>query len=58
MTKLTLRPGKLESLKQGKKDVSEMRKGTECGMSFDDWSDVAVGDKIQAFEEIREKRRL
>ncbi|OAA59836.1 mitochondrial translation initiation factor [Niveomyces insectorum RCEF 264] len=50
--------GKLEALKQGKKDVSEMRKGTECGMSFEDWGEMAVGDKIQAYEEIREKRRL
>ncbi|KIH93451.1 translation initiation factor IF-2 [Sporothrix brasiliensis 5110] len=50
--------GKLETLKHGKKEVSEMRKGTECGMSFEEWEDIEVGDKIQAYEEIREKRRL
>ncbi|EFX04229.1 mitochondrial translation initiation factor [Grosmannia clavigera kw1407] len=50
--------GKLESLKQGKKDASEMRKGTECGISFDGWGDFAAGDTIQAYEEIREKRTL
>jgi translation initiation factor IF-2 len=50
--------GKLDTLKHGKKDVSEMRKGTECGMSFEEWEDIEVGDRIQAYEEIREKRRL
>jgi translation initiation factor IF-2 len=50
--------GKLESLKNVKKDVSEMRKGTECGMMFQDFQDFLPGDKIQAFEEIIEKRYL
>jgi translation initiation factor IF-2 len=35
-----------------------MRKGTECGISFGEWGEIEVGDKIQAYEEIREKRRL
>lgn len=46
------------TLKHGKKEVGEMRKGSECGMSFEEWDDIEVGDKIQAYEEIREKRRL
>ncbi|KUI58226.1 Translation initiation factor IF-2, mitochondrial [Cytospora mali] len=50
--------GKLDSLKQGKKDVSEMRKGTECGMSFEEYEDFEVGDIIQMYEEIQEKRYL
>ena len=50
--------GKLETLKQGKKDATEVHKGGECGMSFLEWDDVAAGDKIQAYEEIREKRTL
>ena len=41
-----------------KKDVSEMRKGSECGMSFDDWTDFKVDDQIQTYEEIVEKRSL
>ncbi len=36
----------------------EMRKGSECGMSFEDWQDVKPGDKIQEYDEIREKRHL
>lgn len=35
-----------------------MRKGTECGMGFTNWQDFMVGDTIQSYEEIREKRKL
>lgn len=50
--------GKLDSLKHGKKDATEMRKGTECGLSFENWGDFQAGDQIQAYEEITEKRHL
>jgi translation initiation factor IF-2 len=48
----------LSSLKNVKKDVSEMKKGSECGMGFDDWFEFQVGDQIQAYEEKHEKRYL
>ncbi|KAK5625436.1 hypothetical protein RRF57_001152 [Xylaria bambusicola] len=48
--------GKLETLKHVKKDVMEMRKGTECGMGFEDFQDLKVGDQIQAYEEVRTAR--
>lgn len=35
-----------------------MRKGTECGMSFEDFEDIKVGDIIQLYEDITEKRYL
>ncbi|KAK2870564.1 hypothetical protein FQN49_003093 [Arthroderma sp. PD_2] len=50
--------GALSSLKNVKKDVTEMRKGTECGMAFEDWTDFAVGDEIQTYEIVHEKRSL
>ncbi|EXJ89713.1 translation initiation factor IF-2 [Capronia epimyces CBS 606.96] len=50
--------GTLTSFKNIKKDVTEMRKGSECGMGFENWEDFQVGDQIQSFEEIREKRTL
>lgn len=50
--------GVLSSLKNVKKDVQEMRKGTECGMGFDDWEEFEVGDQIQTYEEKVEKRTL
>ncbi|CAK7266730.1 translation initiation factor IF-2 [Sporothrix epigloea] len=54
----TIYDGKLVSLKIGKKDVDEMRKGGECGLMFEGFDELEIGDKIQAYEEIREKRRL
>lgn len=50
--------GTLSSLKNVKKDVTEMRKGTECGMSFENWEEFKVGDQVQTYEEILEKRAL
>jgi translation initiation factor IF-2 len=50
--------GKLESFKHGKKDVEEARKGSECGIGFEFFQDLMVGDQIQAIEEVRTKRTL
>ena len=44
--------GSLDTLKQLKKDVTEVRKGTECGLSFEDFEDICEGDVIQIFERI------
>lgn len=55
---LFLFPGMISSLKNVKKDVTEMRKDTECGIGFEDWTDFAVGDHVQCYEEIFEKRHL
>ncbi|EAL88363.1 translation initiation factor 2 [Aspergillus fumigatus Af293] len=54
----TIYDGTIASLKNVKKDVTEMRKDTECGIGFDGWTDFAVGDHIQCYEEIYEKRYL
>ncbi|OCL04731.1 initiation factor 2 [Glonium stellatum] len=50
--------GTVSSLKLVKKDVSEMRKGTECGMAFEGWEGFEVGDQAQCYEEKQEKRYL
>ena len=50
--------GLLASLKNVKKDVTEMRKGSECGMGFDGWDDFALGDQVQCYEEKVERRFL
>jgi translation initiation factor IF-2 len=39
-------------MKHLKKDVTEIRKGMECGLSFGDFADVREGDIIQMFERI------
>ncbi|KAL8789093.1 MAG: hypothetical protein Q9213_001356 [Squamulea squamosa] len=50
--------GQLISLKNLKKDITEARKGMECGMSFENWSDFKEGDQVQSFEEKEVKQHL
>ena len=42
--------GRLASIKRGKDDTKEVRKDFECGILLDGFSDVNVGDVIQAYE--------
>jgi translation initiation factor IF-2 len=39
-------------MRQLKKDITEARKGVECGMSLKDFSDLQSDDLIQVFETI------
>jgi len=41
--------GKIETLKRFKDDAREVAQGFECGMSFDKFSDIQEGDKINVF---------
>jgi translation initiation factor IF-2 len=41
--------GKIGSLRRFKDDVSEVRAGFECGIGFDKYNDIKVGDLIQVF---------
>ncbi|MDD4160606.1 MAG: translation initiation factor IF-2, partial [Synergistaceae bacterium] len=50
--------GELSSLKHFKDDVREIRSGNECGLSFDKFQDFHVGDVIEAYEIIKEKKTL
>lgn len=50
--------GKITSLKNLKKDVNEMRKGGECGIGFDGFTEFKAGDQVQTYEELSEKRTL
>jgi translation initiation factor IF-2 len=36
----------------------EMKKGSECGIGFENWFEFQVGDQIQAYDEKEEKRYL
>lgn len=42
--------GKLGSLRRFKDDVREVQQGYECGLSFEGYNDVKVGDVIESFE--------
>ncbi|WP_419798100.1 MAG: translation initiation factor IF-2 [Terasakiella sp.] len=42
--------GALGQLKRFKDDVKEVKSGFECGMSFESYNDLKVGDVIECFE--------
>lgn len=51
--------GKLQELKHGKREADEIRKGTDCGMSFGDaFQDFKEGDIVQAIKEVEVARTL
>ena len=47
---VVIHEGTLATLKRIKDDVNEVRAGTECGMSFENYQDIQPGDVIEAFE--------
>ncbi|GAA6003088.1 hypothetical protein JCM10207_001979 [Rhodosporidiobolus poonsookiae] len=53
-----LHTGTVSSLRQVKKEVTEIPKGVECGIQLDDWEDLAAGDTLQSIELIEVARQL
>ena len=45
--------GKVSTLKHLKDDVREVTLGMECGLTFDNWTDFAEGDIVEAFEMVQ-----
>jgi len=41
--------GKIGSLRRFKDDASEVKSGFECGIGFDRFNDIKVGDMIEVF---------
>ncbi|TYP95454.1 bacterial translation initiation factor 2 (bIF-2) [Fodinibius salinus] len=50
--------GEIDSLKRFKDDVKEVKTGYECGISIVNYNDIKVGDVIENYEVIEEKRKL
>jgi translation initiation factor IF-2 len=50
--------GTIKSLKRFKNEVKEVTEGQECGISIVDFNDIKVGDVIEAFITIEEKKKL
>ncbi len=48
--------GTLKSLRRFKDEVKEVKAGYECGMAFENYNDIQVGDVIECYE-IEEKKR-
>jgi translation initiation factor IF-2 len=42
--------GKLKTLKRFKDEVKEVKEGFECGMAFENYDDMKVGDVIECYE--------
>lgn len=50
--------GNLKTLKRFKDEVPEVSNGQECGMAFEKYEDIRVGDKIECFQVEEIERRL
>ena len=40
---------RIASLRRFKDDVSEVKAGVECGIGFEKYNDIKIGDVIEAF---------
>lgn len=47
---VVIHDGNLGQLKRYKDDVKEVKEGFECGMSFENYSDIQVNDSIECYE--------
>ena len=47
---VVIHDGLLGQLKRFKDDVKEVKEGYECGMSFENYNDIQVGDFIECYE--------
>ena len=45
--------GKIGSLRRFKDDVSEVKAGFECGIGFERFNDLKLGDVIEVFSMVR-----
>ncbi len=55
---VVIHEGKLKTLKRFKDEVAEVPVGQECGMAFENYEDIRVGDVIEAFRVEHVKRSL
>jgi translation initiation factor IF-2 len=47
---IVIHEGTLKTLKRFKDEVREVREGFECGMAFENYDNIQVGDTIECFE--------
>ena len=55
---IVIHAGELDSLKRFKDDVREVKAGFECGLSVKSFSDIKVGDQLEAYEVVEVARTL
>ncbi len=55
---ITVYTGNVSSLKRFKDDAKEVKEGLECGIGVENFNDIKVGDRIEAFRVEEVKRTL
>ncbi|AEI88779.1 MAG: translation initiation factor IF-2 [Candidatus Midichloria mitochondrii] len=55
---IVIHEGKLKALKRFKEDVREVKAGFECGVSFERYEDIRIGDRIEVFSLTEESRQI
>jgi translation initiation factor IF-2 len=55
---ITIHTGKIGSLRRIKDDVREVASGYECGIGFENFDDIQVGDQLEVFEMVEVARKL
>ena len=48
--------GNIGSVQREKDSVKEVKKGLECGITIENFSDIKVGDVIESYEMVEKKR--
>ena len=47
---VVIHQGSLKTLRRFKEEVREVREGYECGMAFENYQDIKIGDRIECYE--------
>lgn len=55
---IVVHEGKLGTLRRFKDDVKEVREGYECGIAFENYEDIKVGDLVEVFEIVYEQQQI
>ncbi|HUA50654.1 MAG TPA: translation initiation factor IF-2 [Candidatus Sulfotelmatobacter sp.] len=55
---VVIHEGTLKTLRRFKDEVREVQAGFECGMAFENYTDIKEGDQIECFEMVQETRTL
>ena len=53
---LIIYDGSVASIQREKDSVKEVKKGYECGITLDNFSDIKVGDILECYEMVEVKR--
>ena len=54
---IVIHEGKLKTLRRFKDDVKEVKDNFECGIAFENYDDIKVGDMLEAFEIVQEANK-